>query len=121
MSDTLDVSEKVCTICLLKKTVKDFHKGYKKCKPCANKETASKVKTFKIQCVRYKGRECEHCGYDKCLAALEFHHRDPAKKDFAISTKKCGKFSQVIREELDKCLLLCCRCHREEHERLRQI
>lgn len=70
----------------------------------------------KEQYIAYKGGSCERCGYSKSLTALEFHHTDPEGKDFGLSTRALpwGK----AKAELDKCLLLCSNCHREEHERL---
>lgn len=56
--------------------------------------------------------------YDKCDQALEFHHIDPNLKDFSIAHVKLTKFSAKIMNELDKCVLLCSNCHREEHARL---
>lgn len=73
----------------------------------------------KKKAVEYKGGECERCGYDKSLAALVFHHRDPKEKDFRISEKN-RKWEQV-EIELDKCDLLCSNCHHEEHERIAEI
>jgi hypothetical protein len=37
--------------------------------------------------IAYKGGECSICGYNKCVAALEFHHLNPSEKDFTISAK----------------------------------
>lgn len=68
--------------------------------------------------IAYKGGKCEHCGYCKCDKALEFHHRDPSEKDFGISYKGETRSFDRIKVELDKCILLCANCHREEHERL---
>jgi hypothetical protein len=73
----------------------------------------------KQKAVEYKGGKCEKCGYDKSLAALVFHHRDPKEKDFRISEKN-RKWEQ-IEAELDKCDLLCSNCHHEEHERIAEI
>lgn len=62
---------------------------------------------------------CEICGYNKCIEALDFHHRDPSKKDFTISsTRKGGKGVgswPELKKELDKCILVCSNCHREIH------
>jgi hypothetical protein len=69
---------------------------------------------LKRMCVDYKGGKCIKCGYDKCLAALEFHHLDPSKKEFRIS--KCSTSTINLKklfEELDKCELVCANCHRE--------
>lgn len=69
---------------------------------------------LKIQCIQYKGGKCQNCGYDRCYAALEFHHRDPKQKDLDWRRLRRRRF-EVIRAELDKCDLLCANCHREEH------
>jgi HNH endonuclease. len=58
-----------------------------------------------------------HCGYSRCIKALEFHHRDPAEKDFAPGGSYVLGWER-IRQEFDKCILLCANCHREEHDRL---
>lgn len=63
----------------------------------------------------YKGYACEICGYDKTVRALHFHHLDPSKKDFAIGTAYCRSWVK-IKEELDKCILVCANCHAEIHE-----
>jgi hypothetical protein len=65
--------------------------------------------------VEYKGGKCSSCGYNKCIAALEFHHLDPSKKDFSISSSGNTRSWNKVKEELDKCVLLCSNCHREVH------
>lgn len=82
------------------------------CKPCTNDEAMDRQRRLKVQCVLYRGGECQICGYDACAAAMDFHHIDPAQKDFSISHYKKTSFDK-IKDELDKCILLCCRCHRE--------
>ena len=84
-------------------------------------EDTKKVRrtTFTINkqmCVNYKGGKCFSCGYNKCLAALEFHHINPNEKEFNIGTKlkRLDSFDD-IKSELDKCILLCSNCHRELH------
>lgn len=58
---------------------------------------------------------CSLCGYNKCFAALDFHHIDPATKEYHIS-KMFGLAPNKKRiAELDKCLVLCSNCHRELH------
>lgn len=69
---------------------------------------------IKRRAVAYKGGRCELCTYDRCLEAMTFHHRDPAQKDFAISGAHARSW-KVIQAELDKCVLLCNRCHTETH------
>ena len=84
------------------------------CKPCTNEQTVERMRHTKRLCIEYKGGKCEKCGYDKYDGALEFHHLDPSKKDFAISKKK-AKYIDSLKPELDKCILLCSNCHRELH------
>ncbi|AKN44340.1 HNH endonuclease [Salmonella phage NR01] len=60
--------------------------------------------------------ECQICGYSKCKAALEFHHLDPAEKEYSVSTFKSSRRNkEVVLAELKKCVLLCSNCHREIH------
>jgi hypothetical protein len=70
----------------------------------------------KKRAVEYKGGKCQACGYCRCIRALKFHHLDPDKKDFAISS--VSRSWEVIRKELDKCILVCGNCHDEIHDGL---
>ena len=79
---------------------------------------AVRAREVKAKAVAYKGGCCSVCGYDRCLRALEFHHVDPSSKDFTISNMTATWRWDMIQAELDKCVLLCANCHREEHERL---
>lgn len=76
-----------------------------------------KRRAIKKMLIEYKGGKCEHCGYDKCMRALEFHHLNPNEKDFGLS--RClSKSISSLKKEVDKCILLCSNCHAEEHEKL---
>ena len=70
---------------------------------------------IKQKAVEYKGGCCEICSYNRCLAALTFHHRDPNEKDFGISDIMNTVRWSRIQKELDKCYLLCANCHAEVH------
>jgi len=59
------------------------------------------------------GGRCVRCGYDRCVAALEFHHLDPAEKRFALSTRGVARSLEKARVEASKCVLLCANCHAE--------
>jgi hypothetical protein len=66
--------------------------------------------------VRLLGGCCQICGYDRdCPAAYAFHHRDPASKVFDVSTRGLLRRWDELIVEVDKCVLLCCRCHAEVH------
>ena len=71
----------------------------------------------KERLIEYKGGKCQKCGYDKdCPSAYDFHHRDPSIKSFGISSKGITRSLEQLKIEVDKCDLLCCRCHAELHE-----
>ena len=64
--------------------------------------------------VEYLGGKCMKCGYNKCIWALDFHHRDPKEKEFGIGAYNNLAWFKIMTE-LDKCDLLCANCHRELH------
>jgi len=75
-------------------------------------------KKIRLMSIEYKGGKCVICGYDKCIDALEFHHTDSSLKDFSISSKGYTRSWQKVKEELDKCILVCANCNRELHSKL---
>ncbi|MBP9751982.1 MAG: HNH endonuclease [Candidatus Moranbacteria bacterium] len=81
---------------------------------------AKRRKAMRARAVEYKGGRCSRCGYDRCDAALEFHHVD-GQKDFGISQDGLTRSWERIRKEIEKCILICSNCHREEHVRLRSL
>jgi hypothetical protein len=58
-----------------------------------------------------KGKKCFFCG---STLHLEFHHKNPLEKDFDIMTKIQNK---DISSEIDKCIILCRKCHHEIHKK----
>ncbi len=68
----------------------------------------------KQKAIVLKGHKCLVCGYNKCISALDFHHLDPSLKDTAIAKLYLSNIEKFIIE-LNKCVLLCCRCHSEHH------
>ena len=93
-------------------------KGRKRCKKCNYESVSKKRKNYKKELVEYKGGECEICGYNKCIEALDFHHKDPTQKDFNISKSKICNI-ETLKKEVDKCILVCANCHREIHYKIR--
>ena len=75
-------------------------------------------KRKKRELIEYKGGKCEICGYDKCDRALQFHHKNPKEKDFQISGKSLS--FKNLKNEVDKCILVCANCHCEIHDNLNQ-
>lgn len=83
------------------------------CYECMPEGTQLKRSDFVAKLKIKEGGKCLRCGYNKCLSALEFHHKDPSKKDFGISDDSI-KLKEAV-EEIKKCILICSNCHRELH------
>lgn len=88
------------------------------CKVCHARYTIERFRKYKKQAVDYKGGKCSRCGYNKCIGSLQFHHRDPIKKDPKWTRMRTWKFEN-IKNEIDKCDLVCGNCHGEIHWLLR--
>lgn len=93
---------------------------------CNPKKAASsqkkRARKHKLDFIKLRGSKCEICGYDKCLPALDFHHKDKAQKSFSISNGyRTSKKKEEIIEEIKKCVLLCSNCHHEVHEGLASV
>lgn len=79
------------------------------------KATNNRRRKLKKLMIKYKGGQCYFCGYSKYIGALDFHHIDPEEKSFKLSMDSLDKSWDRIRDEIDKCLLVCANCHREIH------
>ena len=67
--------------------------------------------------IEYKGRYCKNCGFDGFSEPwfVDFHHRETKDKKYEVKNKiMSGDFSK-LKKEIDKCDLLCGRCHRKFH------
>lgn len=70
----------------------------------------------KLELIDYKGGRCEICGYCKNISALDFHHIDPTTKEFQLDIRHLSNTNiDKLKNEVDKCSLLCANCHREIH------
>lgn len=92
--------------------------GYR-CKKCDVERVTKEKQQLKIKAVEYKGGKCVQCGYNKSMAALEFHHIDPNIKEQNIAKYSTRQWD-AVKVELDKCILVCANCHREIHENIRK-
>jgi hypothetical protein len=88
-----------------------------KCLECCSDFSYEHKKRNKRKAIVYKGGQCIHCGFNESMAAMHFHHINPENKSFDIN-QGIAKTWSIIKEELDKCILLCMNCHFKEHERL---
>lgn len=67
----------------------------------------------KIKAIRYLGEKCNNCGENNYIF-LEFHHVDMNDKLSDISSIYTKSWS-YIKNEIEKCILLCCKCHKKIH------
>lgn len=131
---------KICSKCKQDRPLSDFNKDKCKkdkysstCKKCNNKRAREWRKNnlerdnknarkwnqkFKQKCIDYKGGKCQVCGYNRCLAALDFHHINPNEKEFDIADRRISRSPKkwkLIEKELNKCICVCRNCHQEIH------
>jgi hypothetical protein len=84
-----------------------------RCKRCRSEAVARRRMKVKLILVEEAGGRCVICGYKRCIHALEFHHRDPAKKEFGLAHRGITRAIAEVRREAAKCVLLCSNCHVE--------
>lgn len=88
-------------------------RSYYRCRRCRQESVAAHRRRLKQILVREAGGCCRVCGYDRCLAALQFHHLVPADKRAGISARGLTMSLEALRAEAAKCVLLCSNCHAE--------
>lgn len=112
---------KKCIRCNQCKELSEYHKHgnslYGECKICMNSRNAGRMMRNKLAAINAKGGCCERCGYDRNPKALEFHHKEPDKKDYTVAKLKNASLPKILKE-IEKCLLLCSNCHKEVHDEL---
>jgi hypothetical protein len=87
--------------------------GRARCRRCRMERVAAWRRKAKATLIEEVGGECVLCGYDRCQAALQFHHLDPSEKSFALSLRGVTKAMAELRAEAAKCIVLCANCHAE--------
>jgi hypothetical protein len=125
LEEKIDKNNQYCDICNIKLNDNNAYIRNEKnrccyhnyCKKCFSKDNFLKKLNFKKKALEYKNSCCEFCGYDKDITALDFHHLDPSQKEISPSNLHYKSWDYA-KQELDKCIVLCSNCHREEHFRL---
>lgn len=59
-----------------------------------------------------KSLKCSICGEDRYYC-LDFHHIDPSEKETEVTN--LIEAPNKLKEELEKCIVVCANCHRELH------
>lgn len=83
------------------------------CIACRSSYTTERRRDTKRKIVEYLGGKCVDCGLVDDPVVYDCHHLEPGGKDFSLG-KNMKRF-EAIKGELDKCILLCCLCHRKRH------
>ena len=120
---------KICEIC--EKQFNTNSKSRLYCYECSGESTRKENETrkhqktilrrsMKKQAIKMLGGKCSICGYDKCIDALEFHHKNPKEKDFKIGSGNTMSWKEY-KKETEKCILVCSNCHKEIHSKLGYI
>jgi transposase len=84
-----------------------------RCTRCRSEAVSRRRRKVKEILVEEAGGRCCRCGYERCLAALEFHHLDPTQKRFTMSNRGVARSLEKARAEAAKWVLLCGNCHAE--------
>jgi len=88
-------------------------RGYYRCSRCRGEAAGRWRQTVKRKLVEEAGGCCVICGYARCQRALQFHHLDPAAKEFHLGHGGHTRALSRSRVEAEKCALLCANCHAE--------
>jgi hypothetical protein len=133
------MKKKKCPVCTRKKLMTDFALNRTRkdgrqilCRKCKKDWDADYYQQNKTKFLEYnrshrrKLKEYLDSLKLKCLrcpethiACLEFHHRDPKKKDISVALAlQHGWSLERLKKEVEKCDLLCANCHRKLHYKL---
>ena len=118
-SDNRKLTEKTCSDCGETLPIGEFSwngrgnwKPY--CDECVRKKARARSSLNREWIAEQKRQAgCLYC-HEKDPCALLFHHRDPSQKQRAVSLL-VGNSRKRIREEIDKCDVLCFNCHAKIH------
>jgi transposase-like protein/5-methylcytosine-specific restriction endonuclease McrA len=86
--------------------------GYYRCPQCRAQSVIRRRARIRDEVIAEAGGCCAICGYARNPAALQFHHIDPASKEFTLRNGDTRSLERM-RAEAAKCVLLCANCHAE--------
>jgi len=117
----LEITTKACSTCKVEKPSKDFIKFarnksglHSQCTPCRNATATKSKEASKAIILAAKAIPCADCGVQYHSCAMDFHHRDPSKKEYHMG-RAIGRRAEVVLKEIAKCDVLCSNCHRMRH------
>ena len=106
----IEHGNKLCNLCGSPFNANQL-RGYQ-CWNCLNKKARLKNQDKLYELM---GDKCWLCGYNKCRAAMDFHHVDRETKSMELTQREMSYSWERIIKEARKCVLLCAICHREFH------
>jgi predicted HNH restriction endonuclease len=99
-----------------KQRLLEYQREYRK----KNREKITEKKREKrrsklLTLIGRKGGKCSICSgtFDPCV--YDFHHTNPADKEFTIGENMNIPIQKLL-SEVDKCILVCANCHRLLHK-----
>ncbi|MCW3022911.1 MAG: hypothetical protein JWR30_2233 [Conexibacter sp.] len=94
--------------------------GYR-CAICRSTHVTKRRRAIKQLLLDEAGGACLIYGYDRCVAALHFHHLDPSQKSFTLALGGNTRAIATVRAEARKCVVLCANCHAEVESGLADV
>lgn len=109
---------RICSSCGREEPAVEFYNSGRKtqarCKDCFNRYCIERWRRIKAEEVARMGGVCQDCRDSFHPDVFDFHHEDPATKEFQWTRLRLFS-AQRRRAELAKCVLLCANCHRLRH------
>lgn len=81
------------------------------CTKCVSENVSKRRRKMKYLLVEGAGSTCLDCGFQGPPFLFDFDHRNPNHKSFGISSGITRSIAS-LREEAEKCDLVCSNCHR---------
>lgn len=97
------------------KNLTPHQRHYRRNKEKVKEWVSNQKEEYKTNFIEYKKTlECEECG-ENHPACLDFHHIEDKNENISTLVKR-GHSMKKIREEIEKCEVLCANCHRKKHD-----
>jgi hypothetical protein len=96
----------------IKKSKREWYHRNKSIVNAINKQNRQRSYAWVVE---YKTKHPCPCG-ESHVAALDFHHLDPSKKEIRVTNAAMRGWSiEKLKQEISKCTVLCSNCHRKLH------
>lgn len=90
-----------------------YERWQNRCGQCTKTKWRAKERTERAAIKEQFGGACGRCGYNRCQAALHFHHINGREGEF----KKRGSVNlRELKKHPERFELVCANCHTEIHQ-----